>query len=251
MLLAFIYSNAFIFTVIVNIMFFVVGFHYVRQTYGVALLSLAKQKIYLSSKEKWALNLSMYPLWFVSFLNGHHATFQANFYGIPYMSYALPPQLSMVNDILFYVSIVVWVVLIAKLYMTHTRVPLAFVASLASIVIWHFPSFYNFGFAYLIPMFHSLQYLLIVSAVKKNQVKQTVKRKFWVPVWVGYSFLVVMLGYLFFHLIPETLDKHVTYDMTTLGSTAILGAFLLFINIHHYAMDALLWRKGSRISKFV
>ena len=240
-----------IFSYIINALYFFVGYHYVRQVYGISLISLAKQKIYLSLYEKWALNLSMFPLWFVSFLNGHRSAFTGSFYSIPYASFALPSWLTSVNNILLVVSIIVWLYLVSKVYIVHNHVPLTLIAGLAGILLWHFPVFYDRGFFYLIPLFHSLQYMLIVTAVKKNQTLQDVpqhKRAFSVTM---YIFIVVLVAYLAFHFVPEFLDKQSLYNTKVFGYSAILGIFLLFINLHHYAIDALLWRRGSKLAKYI
>lgn len=252
MIFAFVNASPHIFTYIINGLFFFVGLHYVRQVYGVSLISLAKHKIFLSKKDKWILNLSMFPLWFVSFLNGYTAVFTSSFYGIPYTTFALPSWFTSVNNVLVVASVIAWGYLIRKIYMEHSHhIPLTLIAALASIFVWHFPSFYNSGFAYLIPMFHSLQYLLITAAVKKNQILTHTVKKFQILEIVTYCMVVFIFAYLAFHFIPESLDNSTMYNVNMFGYTAILGMFLLFINLHHYAMDALLWRKGSRLTKYL
>ena len=244
-------QSTLVFTVIINALYFFVGLHYVRQVYGISLISLAKRKIFLTSKQKWALNLSMYPLWFVSFLNGHRTDFIGHFYNIPYTSYTLPLQLITINNVLFATSLLLWVYLLIQIYTFHKAVPLTMIAALFSLVLWHFPFFYNSGFFYVIPLFHSLQYMLIVAAVKKNTVslRTTNNEKFFYL--AGYVISIFLLAYLTFHLVPEMLDKNILYSRKLFGGTAIVGIFLLFINLHHYAMDALLWRRGSRLTKYV
>ena len=252
MVFGFLHEAPDVFTYIINGLYFFVGFHYVRQVYGVSLISLAKHKIFLSAKDKWALNLSMYPLWFVSFLNGYHGVFPNSFYGIPYKTFGLPDYFTSINNVLVVVSLLVWGYLIRKIDMEHNHhIPLTLIAALAGIFIWHFPSFYNLGFSYLIPMFHSLQYLLITAAVKKNQILTHTLKKYQIVELVSYCMTVFILAYLAFHFIPETLDRRTMYNPNIFGYTAILGMFLLFINLHHYAMDALLWRKGSRLTKYL
>jgi hypothetical protein len=251
MIIGLVSETPMVFTVIINALYFFVGFHYVRQIYGISLISLAKQKIYLSSAEKWALNLSMFPMWFVSFLNGHQSTYMGHFYSLPYMSYALPVQLSQLNNILLICSVLVWVYLVSKIYVVHSHVPLTLIAALSGIVLWHFPAFYDRGFFYLIPLFHSLQYMLIVAAVKKNQTVRNVAQGERLVTILGYVVSVGLVAYLAFHFVPELLDKQHLYNQYLFGYSAIVGVFLLFINLHHYAIDALLWRKGSRLTKFV
>ncbi len=231
----------------VNLMFFMVGLHYIRQIYGIGLISLGKMKIFLPQHLKTILNYSLFPTWFISYLNGNSAVYVNNFYGITYSSFGLPTILRDVNTLLFYASIFVWIGIVAYIVYTHKKWPITLIIVLASISLWHFPDFYNYGFSYLIPLFHSLQYLLIVAAVKRSQIGEEQKY----IKYLVYMCTIGIVAYLVFRFIPEHLDKIMTYDRQMFGNTLYLAMFLMFINIHHYFIDALIWRKGSGVAKQV
>lgn len=231
----------------INLMFFMVGLHYVRQIYGVGLISLVKMKIFLSSDLKKILNYTLMPAWFLSYLNGNSGVFNQSFYGISYTTFAIPSFLKDANTILFYLSTAIWVAVIVYIVYTHKKWPVTLMIVLASISLWHLPSFYDLGFSYIIPLFHSLQYLLIVAAVKKNQIgasKRYLK-------YFAYMAAIGVTGYLFFVLIPHYLDGVISYNKELFGGSLFLAMFLLFINIHHYFIDAIIWRRGSDIVKHV
>jgi hypothetical protein len=252
---AFLTKNVNAVGLLVNVMYFFVGFHYVRQIYGVSLISLAKARIFLPSWMKWALNISLVPAWLVSYLNGATAYVSNNqliapsftFYSIPYTMPGLDPIFKSINTPLFFIAVAVWVAVVGYIIYRYKQIPVTFIIAFASISLWHYPIFYNSGFFYLIPLFHSLQYLLIVGSVKRNQLLAIGS---WKTV-AQYAFNVIALAYIFFHVLPENLDQYIPYDKAVFGSTIFVAVFLLFINIHHYFIDAAIWRKKSDIAKLV
>jgi hypothetical protein len=61
------------------------------------------------------------------------------------------------------------------------------------------------------------------------------------------SFLLGMMGFLW---LPKWLDSQVSLVMSeqyqALGGTIFMASFHLFINIHHYFIDNVIWTKDSR-----
>src|SRR4051812_31665969 len=55
----------------VNVMYFTVGWHYIKQIYGTVVVTSAKRGYYFTKSESWALKLNLYPVWFMSFINGN------------------------------------------------------------------------------------------------------------------------------------------------------------------------------------
>jgi hypothetical protein len=52
----------------------------------------------------------------------------------------------------------------------------------------------------------------------------------------------MLLGFLGFWWIPQKLDTWIGYDETLFGPTLFLFVFWLFINVHHYFLDSVMWR---------
>jgi hypothetical protein len=126
------------------------------------------------------------------------------------------------------------------------------VVAMGALYVWYLPAFQHPHFAYLIPFFHSLQYLVFVWAFKKNQVTAQIetrtgaeKRKMWLFKFVGFSISSLVLGALFFEFIPKGLDKSMTFSNSGMGTNPVLVAFLLFINIHHYFIDNAIWKSTN------
>lgn len=128
------------------------------------------------------------------------------------------------------------------------------VVAIGSLYIWYLPVFYHPHFAYLIPFFHSLQYLVLVWFFKVNQVTARIdnskedeveQRLSWVGMFVGYIVVAFVLGALFFEVIPRSLDSLKLFESPDMGVNPFLVAFLVFINIHHYFIDNVIWRSTN------
>ncbi|MEX1317921.1 MAG: hypothetical protein AB1Z22_12465, partial [Synechococcaceae cyanobacterium] len=53
------------------------------------------------------------------------------------------------------------------------------------------------------------------------------------------------LGYLGFWTLPGWLDTHVDLPQQLFGHSLFLFSFWIFINIHHYFMDSVMWRREN------
>src|SRR5688500_4897224 len=87
-------------------------------------------------------------------------------------------------------------------------------------------------------MFHTLQYRAFVYKMEGTRLRSEPRRELKATALVGG---LVLAGWLAFELIPNTLDN-------TVGTFAAWQMFffftaaMLFINVHHYFIDNVLWR---------
>ena len=109
----------------------------------------------------------------------------------------------------------------------------------------------------LIPAFHALQYLAVVWRFKSNAVGSDPSAAY-VPAAAGlfgirppriqivrlatFAISGVALGFAGFWGIPRFLNSAVAYDQALFGPTLFLFVFWLFINVHHYFLDSVMWR---------
>lgn len=62
----------------------------------------------------------------------------------------------------------------------------------------------------------------------------------------------LLLGGLGFWLIPTALTAIVPYDREVLGSSLFFFIVLIFINVHHYFLDNVMWRRGNpEVSRYL
>ena len=60
-----------------------------------------------------------------------------------------------------------------------------------------------------------------------------------------FVLLGAILGVLGFWVIPIFLQVLVTYDADTFGTGMFLFIFFIFINVHHYFLDNVMWRREN------
>jgi hypothetical protein len=96
-----------------------------------------------------------------------------------------------------------------------------------------------------VPVFHSLQYLAVVWRFESNRsrslesgIRPSLKFGLFVAAGMG-------LGYLFFWAAPQWLDANLNYSRESFGTSLFIFVFWIFINIHHYFLDTVMWRKGN------
>ena len=109
-------------------------------------------------------------------------------------------------------------------------------------------------FTLFVPAFHALQSLVVVWRYQLNRTKaapDAASRPAGLLPSVGllrnllFLVLGVLLGYLGFWGLPEWLNSNVDYDRSVFGPAVFLFVFWIFINIHHYFLDNVMWRREN------
>ncbi len=238
----------------VNAMFFLVGWHYVKQIFGVVIVTSALKKTYYSQSDRYILLANLFSIWAISFFGSQTYLGQFDFYGIQYKSFGLDRLWLNLGYSVFTGSLVYLIAIHVKRYINEGVLPISSaVVAMVSLYVWYIPALHHPHFAYLIPFFHSLQYLVFVWFFKKNQVGEAAEkhteakemRFTWVKKFVGYIVMSLILGALFFEIIPKNLDSVMKFTNPGMGGSPFLVCFLLFINIHHYFIDNAIWKSNN------
>jgi hypothetical protein len=240
------------------IMLFLVGHHYVKQIYGCVIVSSAKKKFYFSNSESWSLRASMYSVWMLSFIasNSHRVTTPL-FYGIEYKTLGLHETWLSSIYIITLLTSCLFLTMMVKRYINDGKVmPLSAWTAVVAIYAWHIPKFYNVHFYYMIPFFHSLQYMLFSTTFAKNKAKdhsshfenESRARAEFLKKLGGFLVLTVVTGYLLWDFIPKQLDLSMKVN-ALLGPSVFMFYFHLFLNAHHYLIDNVIWRKDNKQMK--
>jgi hypothetical protein len=132
------------------------------------------------------------------------------------------------------------------------RAPSAnFLVAYIALIVWWLPPFVHTEFFLLaVPFFHSLQYLPFIYKVERMQLEaehpDTLHLR---GTLLAFSLLVV--GFLTFELIPNSADAAVG-TFPSLNAWVFFVCAPLFINIHHYFIDNVIWRfKDSRVRDYL
>lgn len=154
----------------VNAMYFLVGWHYVKQVFGCVIVLSAAKRVFYVRWERWAILGSLYSLWLLSYAAVNTQPRVELFLGIPYSSLQLPTA---VCWLLWGCCGMTTAGLLAlfgrRLLQRRAMPPLSAIVALVAIYVWLIPVYSSTDYSAMIPFFHSLQYLLFVLAYKRNQ----------------------------------------------------------------------------------
>jgi hypothetical protein len=133
-------------------------------------------------------------------------------------------------------------------------------AMLCSIWSWSIYSSIDPLVVYVIPALHSIQYLYFVWLLKGGEAREREG-----PPWFEVSARVRLgvlalsalgLGWLLFHGAPSALDemlisRRVRFSGRPLGPTPYFAAIYTFVNIHHFFMDYVIWRRDNPQTRYL
>lgn len=230
-----------------NLMFFLVGWHYVKQGYGMAMVDAALKRAFYTAAEKRALLRNAHAVWLMSWvlLNRMLGGVSTRYWGVEYVFIPIPAALAWLA---IAVAVACGVDVGWRLLQRWRRGDaiawnglLAYVASSyvwlmirdATLVLW-------------VPLFHSLQYLAVVWRYERNRNRVLRPHDPLPELRLGGFYVVgLVAGYLGFWWLPKLLDARVPYDHALFGANLFLFLSWIFINVHHYFLDTVLWRKGN------
>jgi hypothetical protein len=241
-------------------MFFLVGWHYVKQGFGVMTVLAARRGVRFSPHERLAILAHCYAGWAYAWASPYDPGKEVEEKGVVYTTIAHPHGLERVTLVVFLAS-AVWLfgVLVQK-WRRERRLPILtpLVALLSSVWIWSIYSSIDPLVVYAIPALHSVQYLYFVWLLKGNEAREREG-----PPWferaarVRIGLLAVSaigLGWLLFHGAPAALDDFLVprrSRFTALGPTPYFAALFAIVNIHHYFMDYVIWRRDNRQTRYL
>jgi hypothetical protein len=241
-----------------NAMFFLVGWHYVKQGYGILIVDSVQKRLVFSDRAKLILRANGYASWMVAWLAVNHALSGRDYYiGLAYFSLPIPTWIYQLSiAVLFVTSVVTLLILLKRWRDTRGQLPWnGLVAYLTTLYLWVIFVRFNPLVLAVVPTFHSLQYLAVVWRYQLNAADRgeaapapAMFSRVLPAHWSSFVFFIgvgVLLGYLGFQGIPRTVDALLPYDRHLLGPSLFLFSFYIFINIHHYFLDNVMWRRGN------
>lgn len=234
--------------VMTNVMFLLVGWHYTKQGYGIAIVDSVLKKAFYTDQEKKILLLCSYAGWFSTWLNLNvrlsHSSFKL--YGLEYFILPIPqmfyyPSLS---AILFCFCVTVYI-FGQKILRDRKNAPYnGMLAYLVSLYLWVTLARIHPVYALFVPALHSLQYMAVVWRFQMNKSASEKARS---AVWGVARFTVIgiALGYIGFNGLPMLMDWAVQKPALMQNVSVFFLMSALLINNHHYFMDNVIWRKDN------
>ncbi len=241
----------------VNVMFLTAGWHYAKQGFGILIVVSAYQKVFYALWERRILLANAHLLWIYAWIMFNTGSKEKNYLNIIFHTLGLPKVVESIFAALVGLSMVALTVALYRKWRKESVFPplngiTAYVASAYLWVILRFGmGFDNFihPVVMLIPFMHAVQYITIVLRMKENEVaRHHISR----AAFVGFVLMGILIGALIFNLVPRFFDRTLPYDRSIFGPTLFLFMFYIFINIHHYFIDNVIWRReGTEAKKFL
>jgi hypothetical protein len=234
-----------LFTGVFNLMLLTVGWHYTKQVFGCMMVYAYFDGYKLTQPQRDLTKRALLTIWVMNFVYTNIGGAQNVFSQFKYYSFDLPDIFGPLSQLLVLggLGLVIWKVFYANYRERrgeHSAVPsLNMLVPFAALYVWWMPQTRQYEFYFLLtPMFHSLQYLAFVYKMEDTRLRGEHHRELKATMLVSG---LVLAGWLAFELLPNTLD-------TALGTFAAWNMFffftaaMLFINVHHYFIDNVLWR---------
>jgi hypothetical protein len=247
----------------VQLMFLLVGWHYVKQGFGMLSVLSARRGVTLTVAERRALLGHCFAGWAYAWASPAQAAGEFEEKGVVYRALAHPQWLERLTASALAVSVVALVaVLVARWRRERRTLPLAPLTGLL-VTVWSWTIYSSIDplVQYVIPALHSVQYLYFVWLMKRNRAEsEEGPPSFGRPVAVRLGALAAAalgLGWLLFHGAPAFLDGVFVPKLrrgqapNDLGTTPYFAAMYVFVNVHHYFMDAAIWRRENPETRFL
>jgi hypothetical protein len=242
-----------------NLMFFLVGWHYVKQGYGILIVDSVQKRLMFSDRAKTILRFNGYACWMVAWLGANHALSTGTWYlGLTYFSLPIPTPLYVASMVIAALTtLAVLAVLVQRWRETKGILPWnGIIAYLTTLYLWVIFVRVNPLVLAVVPTFHSLQYLAVVwryqinagSQPRKSARPSIVSRVLPTGVWSNLAIFIgvgIFLGFLGFMGVPRFIDSVLPYDKRVFGPSLFLFMAYIFINVHHYFLDNVMWRRGN------
>lgn len=242
---------------LIELMFFLVGWHYVKQGFGVLTVFSARRGLRFSALERGVILWHCFAGWAYAWASPASPARPVQEKGVVYMSLARPPWLDRATLFVFGASAVALFVTLALKWRRERRLPPfgPLAAFVVSIWLWTVYSSVDPLMRYIIPALHSIQYMYVVWLLKRNEAREAEGPPLFgreARVQVGIlAASAVALAWFLFRGAPSLLDGALVLrasageEASNLGDTPYLAAIFVFVNIHHYFMDTVIWRREN------
>ena len=228
------------------LMYLTVGWHYAKQTYGCMMAYNQWDNYELSSRDKKLLRWHLLSfaafqfVWLSRLQDSSHEHTDVRFAEISTSTWGFPFWIlwCLAGVVVLGFSLLLGVVL-RKGQREKKWPSKQFLIPILALYAWWIPLMKLPEFYFMaVPFFHSMQYLPFALRMEKTQNLA----RHWSSGRLGLRLLVLLVfGFLAFELIPTTLDQFfLTENLQIAGFFAT--SFAVFINIHHFFMDSVVWR---------
>ncbi len=227
---------------LIDIVFSLTAWHFIKQAFGVVMILLRLDGMRATKAEVAVLRYGLYPVWFAGLLAVWHsggrftiAGYRVGFAVFPAWTYDATRVLSVLTASCACITLY----RIARRHGRHVRAALW--VPYAAAVLWFVWPPMAVGIVPVSLASHSLQYLPCVHRAEMSLARQE-RESSLAARWVAVFGIAAALGLLLAHWLPDFLE-HATIGIAVPNTATAL--VFTFLNLHHYAMDAVIWRSGE------
>ena len=247
-----------------NAMGLFVGWHYVKQGYGLLMVDCALKRRFFDGSEKNLLLLNSYAVWVASWMQLNQAMARTELWGIAWFSFAIPGWLLNAAAAVAATTTLATVAMVLARRRAKGALPgNGMIAYFVSLYLWLVLIEINPLWIAVVPVLHSLQYLAVVWRFQHNyEVAHlghagykdgSFSRQIFGGRALGhlavFSLAGGVLGFAGFWFLPSVFALAIPHDETLFGATVFMFVFWVFINVHHYFMDNVMWRRDNTDTK--
>lgn len=229
---------------LVNLRLFTLGWHYAKQGLGVFSLLNRERGLQIGRFERTLFHGNTHLAWIAIWAHFNRESAPSRYIGIPFSSFELPDLF--VNTVVVLAGVAFAGTISAVLRRISRNPEIAFslnslLAYFSAAYLWIFfrlslGESRGTALAYLFaPLFHSLQYYAITHRLERNRGGQILK-------FVASGLILGAIG---FFLGPLLLNRLFPQLSSDLNANFFKFAFWTFINIHHFFIDNVSWRRES------
>ena len=243
-----------------NAMAFFVGWHYVKQGYGMLIVDGVLKRQFFTPTERNVLLANAYAVWALTWISLNVGGSGGKLFGIDYYVLNVPDVLQTVASVVTAAtSVGVLAVFARKWHTKPAAMPVSGVAAyLVTLYLWMTFVRIDPIWLLIVPALHSMQYLIVVYRYESN--RQLARDDAYEPAAPGVGKLGrvkyrrrllsfagggIGLGLLGFWLVPLALEVVVPSASFGAGAAVFLFSFWVFINVHHYFIDNVIWRSEN------
>ncbi len=239
----------------INLTGFLVGWHYVKQGFGMAMLYAAVKKCYWPHSVRRALLGNAYVCWAAAWAIANNGAVGSDFWGFFQLQVSLPWWVTGLACLAAGATTLWCSVEVISTFkqwrdsgLTCGQLPVCGIFAYAvTLYLWTVFSWAIPSYLLVIPFFHSLQYMAVVWRVKINENKNGNESKTRLGL-ISFFGATIFYASIVFWFAPGIIDYlgggGLPWEAG--GTFVAIACVTIFINIHHYFMDSVVWRKENK-----
>ncbi len=216
-------------------------YHFSGQTVGITLIYARRSGFKVGKIERLALSTFVFGTFILSTLRAEVSRDGYQFYGIRYPGIGVPQWMVTVSEFMMWAAAGVFALaVIGWCYRQRRMIPPIVLLVPITQYVWFVQSIYMPSFQEFVPMFHSLQYMLIAWGMQikekmdLNQIEPS--KRYVLTETARWGVINFIGGVILFFALPR-LGTFMGYSLFFSTGVVIAG-----VQIHHFFVDGVIWK---------